>query len=49
MSANQLCREKKEEKIKAETEITEQQKKESENLKATSMQLDLHKMLEAMT
>ena len=48
-SANQLCREKKKEKIKAQTKVIEGQKKEIENLKATSMQLDPQKMIEAMT
>ena len=43
-SANQLCREKKKEKIKAQTEVIEWQKKEIENLKAISMQLDPKKM-----
>ena len=38
-SANKICKEKKKEKNKAQTEVIEQQK-EIENLKATSMQLD---------
>ena len=48
-SANQLCRGKRKEKIKAQTEVIEQQKKEIENLKATSMQLDQQKMIKAMS
>ena len=40
MSVNQLCRAKKQEKIKSQTDVIEQQKKEIENLKATNMQLD---------
>ena len=39
-SANQICKGKKKEKIKAQTEVTEQQKKEIDNLKAASMQMD---------
>ena len=39
-SANQICRKKKKEKIKVQTETREWQKKETENLKAASMQLD---------
>ena len=39
-SANQLHREKKKEKIKAQTKVIEQQRKEITNLKATSMQLE---------
>ena len=39
-SASQLCKEKKREKTKAQTEVIEQQKKEIENLKVMSMQLD---------
>ena len=39
-SANWLHREKKKEKIRVQTEVIEWQKKEIENLKATSMQLD---------
>ena len=39
-SANQLCRAKKERKIRAQTEVTQWQKKEIKNLKVASMQLD---------
>ena len=48
-SANQICKCKKKEKIKAQTEMMEQQKKELENLKAASMQMDPKKLIEAMT
>ena len=48
-SAKQIHRNKKKEKLKAQTEVIEWQKKEIKNLKATSMQMDLKKMIEAMT
>ena len=47
--ANQLSREKKKGKIRAQTIVIEWQKKEITNLKATGMQLDPKKMIEAMT
>ena len=47
--ANQICRNKKKDKIKAQTEVIEWQKKEIEYLKATTMHMDLQKMIEAMT
>ena len=48
-SANQICRSKKNDMIKAKTEVIKQQKKEIENLKATNMQMDLEKLIEAMS
>ena len=48
-SANQIHRNKKKENIKAHSEIIQEQKKEIENLKVTSMQMDLEKLTEAMT
>ena len=48
-SANQICRNKKKEKVKAQSEMIEWQKKEIENLKAASMQMDPKKLIEAMT
>ena len=48
-SANQIHKGKKKEKIKAQSEMIEQQKKEIENLKAASMQMDPKKLIEAMT
>ena len=48
-SANQICKGKKKKKIKAQTEMIEQLKKEIENLKAASMQMDPEKLIEAMT
>ena len=48
-SANQIHKDKKKEKIKAQTEMIEHQKKEIENLKAASMQMDPKKLIETMT
>ena len=48
-SANQIHNGKKKEKIKAQTEVIVWQKKEIENWKTTSMQMDLKKLIEAMT
>ena len=48
-SANQICKDKKKEKIKAQTEMIQQQKKEIENLNAAGMQMDPKKLIEAMT
>ena len=48
-SANQICKDKKKEKIEAQTEKIEQQKEEIENLKAASMQMDPKKLIEPMT
>ena len=47
--ANQLCRERKKGKVKAQAEVIEWQKKKIKNLMATGMQLDPKHMIKAMT
>ena len=47
-SKNQLCREKKKAKIRAQSEIIEKQWKEIENLKAASAQVDPKSLMEVM-
>ena len=47
--ANQICKGKKKERTKTQTEVIEWQKKEIDNLKAASMQMDHRKLIEVMT
>ena len=48
-SANQICRKKRKEKVKAQSKKIEWQKKDIKNLKAASIQMDPRKLIEAMT